>query len=276
MEIQGSVLVDILKELYSADNNQQLSKKIGVSAVNLGNWEKKPLSRTILKNVINLIIKKERNTLSGTDFIDHAKKKYQKETDADIAELLGITQPALNGWKNKGLTFRSIFEVFEKGKKAHTKTIVTPVIEFFPVSRMESRHGAKYETLDTSQDSHGLLQKELNLHNGVYIFYDSKGAAIYVGKAKKQSLWKEMNLAYNRKRDSQTVRRVKHLKINRFNSEEEKRRQIKSYKIYLHDMAAYFSAYRADSAFIDSLEAALIRMFPNNLLNKKVEQFKGL
>ena len=47
-------------------------------------------------------------------------------------------------WRKKGLTIRSIYEVLEKSKTAHTKTIVSPVIEFFPINRMESSQGKNY------------------------------------------------------------------------------------------------------------------------------------
>ncbi len=179
-------------------------------------------------------------------------------------------------WRKKGLTIRSIYEVLEKSKTAHTKTIVSPVIDFFPIDQMKSSQGKNYEILDKKKENQEALRNELNSHYGIYMFYDSRGNSIYVGKAKDQTLWKEMNFAYNRDRSSQTIKCVPHLKINRFNAEEEKKRQIKVTKVFLHDIAVYFSAYKVDTHFIDNLEAAIIRMFPNNLFNSKVEKFKDL
>jgi hypothetical protein len=47
----------------------------------------------------------------------------------------------------------------------------------------------------------------------VYVFFDSRGQAIYAGKAKRQTLWKEMTAAFNRARDSvQRIKRVRHPK----------------------------------------------------------------
>ena len=41
----------------------------------------------------------------------------------------------------------------------------------------------------------------------------------------------------------------------------------------LSALAAYFSAYEVPVALIDDMEAFLIRAFPNDLLNKKMEMF---
>ena len=41
----------------------------------------------------------------------------------------------------------------------------------------------------------------------------------------------------------------------------------------LHDLAAYFSAFHVEDAMIDDVEALLVRAFPNDLLNSKMERF---
>jgi hypothetical protein len=50
--------------------------------------------------------------------------------------------------------------------------------------------------------------------------------------------------------------------------------QITKQSVHLHDIAVYFSAYEVDNAFIDNLEATIIRMFPNDLLNTRIERFR--
>ena len=44
----------------------------------------------------------------------------------------------------------------------------------------------------------------------IYTFHDSRGRALYAGKAIKLGLWVEMINAYNRDREVQTVRRMAH------------------------------------------------------------------
>ncbi len=119
------------------------------------------------------------------------------------------------------------------------------------------------------------LKDELSEHHGVYIFFDSRGQAIYTGKARRQTLWKEINLAFNRRRgDVQKMKRVRHPERKQdYRTSDEKARQITEHVVSLHELAAYFSAYRVEDSMIDDLEALLVRSFANDLLNKKMENF---
>jgi hypothetical protein len=118
------------------------------------------------------------------------------------------------------------------------------------------------------------LKRELEAHRGVYVFYDSRGRALYVGKTKSQSLWKEINLAYNRDRDPrlQSILRVQHPERRQdFRTSDEMRRQIRPINVRLHELAQYVSAYQVADEMIGDIESLLIRSFPNDLLNKKIE-----
>lgn len=86
-------------------------------------------------------------------------------------------------------------------------------------------------------------------YRGIYIFFDSRGRAIYVGKTEKQKLWKEIKDAFNRSRgDFQKIRRVKQpIRKQVYRNSNEKARQI--------------------------VEALLVRCAANDLLNKRMERF---
>lgn len=84
-----------------------------------------------------------------------------------------------------------------------------------------------------------------------------------------------MNSALNRDREVQRVFRVSHPDQVQFRESGEKLRQIRSQSIRLHDMAEYFSAYEVAIDLIDTIESILIRSFPNDLLNVKMEKFGG-
>jgi len=58
------------------------------------------------------------------------------------------------------------------------------------------------------------LKAALDDSFGIYFFYDSRGQALCVQKAREQTLWKEMNLAFNRKRDAQTIALVHYAEFN--------------------------------------------------------------
>ena len=157
---------------------------------------------------------------------------------------------------------------------------IRPVVEFFPIQRCRSTHGANFEIfgVGSKNDKHPYLdglRDELERHHGVYIFFDSRGQAIYAGKARKQRLWKEIKNAFNRQRgDVQTIKRVKHPSRKQpYKTTAEKARQIVDHAVPLHELAAYISAYRVVDGMVNSVEAMLVRSFANDLLNVRMEQF---
>lgn len=109
-------------------------------------------------------------------------------------------------------------------------------------------------------DAKDQVKIDLEKEKGIYIFYDSIGKAIYAGKTEKNSLWLEMKSVYNRERKTQ----------QKF----KKTLGTKIYKkpYYLHEVAAYVSAYSVKPYAISFIEALLIHSFPNDLTNVRVEK----
>src|SRR3954469_25684739 len=109
-----------------------------------------------------------------------------------------------------GLLFRT-----EKCAISRTERLaIRPIVEFFELVPSASRNGARSEIFKVRDGSGGEhpylkgLREELRMHNGIYIFHDSRGRALYVGKARHQPLWQEIYNAYNRERAVQQIRRV--------------------------------------------------------------------
>ncbi|RDV05959.1 hypothetical protein DXH95_00425 [Sphingorhabdus pulchriflava] len=169
--------------------------------------------------------------------------------------------------------------VAKAAKKRAQTDAIQPVVEFFQIRPTSVRNGSNWRIFDEGKgdSSHPYLaglKRELEAHRGIYIFYDSRGRALYVGKTKSQSLWKEINLAYNRDRDPQVqkILRVQHPERRQdFRTADEMRRQIRPVSVRLHELAEYVSAYRVAEDMIVDIESLLIRSFPNDLLNKKIE-----
>lgn len=106
------------------------------------------------------------------------------------------------------------------------------------------------------------------------MFYDSRGEALYVGKAKEQNLWDEMKSAFNRDRQTQKIRAVNHPYTGTgFKPAYESPRKIELFHMQLADLATYFSAYEVDNDMINNIEALLVRTFANGLLNARMEKF---
>lgn len=209
--------------------------------------------------------------------------KLKTSSKASLAAALGVSAQTLHNWRTKNslLTPEQIANAIHKSNWAAVKQsqlrMIQPIVEFYKIDACETKHGAAWQILDTGSDSNTYrkgLRDALEQANGVYIFYDSRGKALYAGKAKEQSLWKEMNLAFNRDRELQKISLTHHPDRNqKFRSGSEKLRQPKRTQLQLADLASYFSAYKIDGGMIDDLEALLVRGFANDLLNAKMETF---
>jgi hypothetical protein len=215
--------------------------------------------------------------MKGAALITTLKRKFRVTTDAAVAKHLGISLPAVQLWKKRrSVSIRQIASLVHKA--SFQSNVIRPVVEFFPVAKVKSAQGKSWE-LFSAEDDDGYdhpyrsgLEDELSKYHGVYIFFDSRGQVIYAGKARRQTLWREINLAFNRKRgDVQSIMRANHPKTRKkFRTAP---RQIVSQPVALHELAAYFSAYHVPDTMINDLEAMLVRSFANDLLNIKMEYF---
>jgi len=217
------------------------------------------------------------------NLVEIIKAKAKITTDQDLCRYLGVTQPALISWKNKNKTVdeKLIAQLIRKSRQSATEAshidTITPIVEFFPVTPVPTIHNKKYQIFK-SDNSATRYKKELKdrlaSSHGIYVFHDSRGRALYAGKARKTKLWNEINNALNRPRYTQTVYRVKHPDQDKqFKDANEKNRQPRLRTLYLYELAKYFSAYEIVDGMIDRLEALLVRCFANDLLNRKMEKF---
>lgn len=214
-----------------------------------------------------------------------SRKGTKSVTDSVLARELGVTQPALQGYRGKELTAKQVANLLEKaGKKAAddlADSSIVPVVEFLELDRCETPQGKSWQIFSTKTDngdSHPYwtgLRKELEATHGVYIFHDSRGRAIYAGKAHRLSLWTELNNAFNRNRkEVQSIKRVTHPSTKtQFRTSAEIQRKIVREEVPLWDIACYVSAYSVPPALIGKLEALIVRSFANDLLNVRMETF---
>jgi len=221
--------------------------------------------------------------MRATDLIDALAKKLQTNSQLELASVLGISVATLVNWKNRDedLSPLQVATALAKSQAAAVQRsqleTIQPIVEFYRIDKTLSKHEANWQVFDGGAEAtlyaQG-LKTELEDSYGIYIFYDSRGHALYVGKAREQTIWKEMNSAFNRKRDIQTITLVHHPERNQeFKPGYEKLRQPKDIQLELSDLAYYFSAYHVDDGMIDDLEALMVRGFANDLLNVRMETF---
>jgi hypothetical protein len=223
--------------------------------------------------------------MSSAELLRHLKKKMGSVSDNDLAARLGIKLGTLTHWRKEttSLTPLQVARVLDKAQRTARSQVhsdaIRPIVEFFPidsvaVGRLEKKPAVFPTGEESGKHYAGLHAELLAAKSGLYIFYDTRGCALYAGQTKKQNIWKELNLAFNRKRSAQVMTLVRHPERDvEFRSAHTKVRQPTDVVLKLHDLAAYFSAYEVIPEMVDDLEALLVRAFPNDLLNFKMEKF---
>lgn len=190
----------------------------------------------------------------------------------------------MSQWRtqNSNLTTRQVASIIKRtasnSKKEALTTAIKPIVEHYPIEKTSSPQDARWHILPTNRTANPIefsLRGHLEESKGVYFFYDSAGKVIYTGKTEKQTLWREINNAFNRERQAHKAYQVKHPTTgDTFTPAWEKLRQPRSKVIHLHNTAMYFSAYEVSTDLIGNLEAMLIRALCNDLSNVKMEKFE--
>jgi hypothetical protein len=224
--------------------------------------------------------------MDGTSFLKYFKDKVMRSphaTDSALASELGVTQPALKYYR-RDLTNRQVVNLVtryaRKARSGLADEAIVPIVEYFPLRPVDV--GRSWKIFSPESDA-GIenpylvgLRDQLDSAHGIYVFHDSSGRSVYAGKAKRQTIWKEMNLAFNRDRgEVQSIYRVSHPTSRvYYRGPDEMARRITRQEVALHDLAHYVTAYQVSDELIDTLEALIVRSFANDLLNIRMENFK--
>ena len=228
--------------------------------------------------------------MKGSALLGELKRRIAREygggpvSDAALARALGVSVPMLANWRKCILTPRQVANLMQKYAKSAEARLasaaVVPLVEFLEIYRTESKQGARWEMFSINGDDgkprpyFAGLRRKLEESHGIYVFHDSRGRAIYAGKAHKLSLWAEMNNAFNRDRgEVQSIKRVSHPLRKVAYKLPDRRQQITREVIPLHEIASYASAYEVPEALIGKFEALIVRSFANDLLNVRMENF---
>lgn len=221
--------------------------------------------------------------MDSRDLVNELRRSYNEPNNRLLADHLGISYETINKWHSSpvALTVKQVCNLVNKAKQAGMReahlSSIRPIVEYYPIEASESLQGAAWELFDPELSGNRRqekLKEVLRTSNGVYIFYDSRGTPLYVGKAKDQSLWDEMKSAFNRDRQTQKIRTVSHPYTGTgFSPAYESPRKIEWMHLQLCDLATYFSAYEAHADMINRVEALLIRAFANGILNSRMETF---
>jgi plasmid maintenance system antidote protein VapI len=274
--MNGKELIDALTKQLGGISQAELARTLGKKQAQISALKNKEVSALTVSRFVRTL---NSQVVRGNDLVPVIQAKLGAATNRATAELLGMTSTGLMNWTNKrrGITAQQIANAIKSARKSATRSahakIYSPIIELFPITKSQKKKSFEVFSDGGGNKQRSGLKKELAESFGLYMFFDSRGHALYVGKAIKQSIWKEMNLAFNRNRKSQTFALVNHPNRNvKYSPAHEHLRQPKPIAKKLHELAAYFSAYKVEPTVIGDFEALFIRAFPNDLLNDRKEK----
>ncbi|MFL1802966.1 hypothetical protein ACJW8F_16430 [Plesiomonas shigelloides] len=221
--------------------------------------------------------------MNSKELIDELRVTHNSPNNKHLSALLGLSYSTVQKWSNepRELTAKQVVSIIGKISQQSVfdarSYSIKPIVEYYPIEVTESQQGTHWELFDSAVSGNKRqedIKQYLRDCCGVYVFYDSRGEALYIGKAKEQSLWNEMKNAFNRDRQTQKIKLVSHPYTGTgFKPAFESPRKIEKTNLKLAHMASYFSAYEVEEDMINNVEALLVRVFANNILNVKIEKF---
>jgi len=253
-------------------SEKDIMRLLGISKPTLDKYKNGITEKQVIR-ILKKILTQQK--LDGKQFMENLRSRFDANTNRDLANELGLTQQAFYQYERRRIGVKEVATLIKKAREHFVRNSIKPIIEFYPITKSATTHGAQSQIIDTGKNSKRgqKIREFLSKKHGIYLFYNSQGKLLYIGKAEKTHLWQEINNAYNRTRADQKIYSVKHPTTgSSFEPAFKSPRQIKKISFKLHDLAAYFSAYEVEGALVHHLEAAIIRMVPNDNLNAKIEK----
>lgn len=174
---------------------------------------------------------------------------------AELAAMLGVTQGTISNWVHDAATPTKpqVVRIVKAFRTRMTRDLITPLIEYRSIS--PNKIGNAW-TFGLQPHELKIVRKYLLGKHGIYVFYSSAGAPIYVGKStnclfteSKTQLKADLNRA---------VRLPKKLKDSQVGA-----------------IACFMSAYQINvSEATKNIESFLLRAFANGLYNKNSGEFQ--
>lgn len=212
--------------------------------------------------------------MRGSELIDELKAEFGASTSRELATCLGGSPANMDNLNRlETVSAKRTSRLVKRARDAVADDWLSVITEFHPIEKTRSTGQKKWEILDAKSRDNQQLVDTLKDNIGIYLFYDSTGGVIYVGKTKaKSGLWYEMKSAFNRRNVDNPIYRVRpSRRKNVLMSNDGQHPPITRDIVPIHETAAYFTAYQVDLLFIDQIETLFIRAIPNNLTNVRIE-----
>jgi hypothetical protein len=217
--------------------------------------------------------------MNGDELCDLLKSVAGAAKDVELARAIGFKGSArVSQLRSAKKAIKPDYAAKLVGKVATNQTraalegSIKPIVEFFPIARSQVRVGGRHIPFDSKCKAGRELVSRLHSARGIYAFYNSQAEIIYVGRTDRQTLFDRLVQSYNRRFPKARLFRVRHPWGLYRSTNKNELRKIRREVFTLRDVASYFSAYSVSDPLIGKLEALLIRMAPNDLINIKLQE----
>ncbi|GEM_PF-1714481 len=236
---------EFLKKSRGCRKISDVARALGVTSARIYQWHNGHSPKRISwKRIASRLSTNGRSDVLK-QIIPMVMKACGMKSQAELAHALGVTEVTISNWTNGR-------NKPQPGKLRRllgldTEKLVERLVEFEPITPTR-RH------LDSEKDKEKKLADKLKGKRGLYIFYDSAGRVIYVGKS---AMGKNHDLlAEAKQRLGAGTKRSFY---------EPTRKGV----AIVGKMARYLSAYEVRNRYaIHKLESLLLRAFPNDHGNK--------
>ncbi len=244
-----------LKEKNGIESQSELAKILDLKPQNLTKYlsDKIPigdnLSKKLLYNFHEYMISYEKLTDVNTlEIMDGMIDSVEKLTDTEKSKIFKLRQSNFSSNKSKNNGKEKVIQTAIEGfVKYSNKLKINAIYEMREVWAKKKNGNSYFQ---------GLSDEKMEGKHGIYIFYDSSGNVIYVGKAERTDFKSEVN---------QQCKRV--IKIYGENL-------TRNLKVQQGTITKRVSLYEVNPIeAIHNVEAILIRAMFNHNTNVKIEKF---
>lgn len=225
--------------------------------------------------------------MNGTELIKSLKTVFGVRSRGQIGKHLGQSYTVIANWTKKDLSPTQIARIIQRAREAGYKAgksdaiklqrdkkrselpPIAAIIEYLPIKAHKTPSSrVRVAINDDYKDPN--IRSTIKDKHGIYIFYDSLGKPLYIGKANKTDFWNEVNSAFRRLEIKIPIVRVNHTLLNRNTTNH----KLRSHNARISDVACYLSVYEVRKDLIDNMEAMLIRSSANVLANTRMESIR--
>lgn len=252
----GTRFLDAVSQVGNLQTQAQLANALGVTQPTISNWKNggKPKENNFIRAFHyfqNLGIKQGRMRESAK-LISAVSQVEGTTNQIKLAAAMGVQQGTISNWKN-GAAFPTTNNI-AKLLRWRSKLKIRILTEMFAVRPKSA--GITWR-VHSDKARRTRLRNLLTGKHGIYIFYDSRGVATYVGMARKMDFFDEIE-----QRLGQAKLRGRHF-VYQLEPKD---------NLCQGNVTCRISAYEVpDLQSVRPLEAFAIRAFMNGILNRRRE-----